>query len=136
METIERPFAGEQVTYAFTQTVLGLAVVASTDKGVAALLVGDSRDGLMDDLRDTLDRAVLEEDAQVLSNTQLQQQLAGETPAVQEEVVRINTEARPIALQVALLVPLIAGLLGAGNALRMRRLPDPKSSSVEGVGFG
>ena len=79
---------------------------------------------------------VLEEDAQVLSNTQLQQQLAGETPAVQEEVVRINTEARPIALQVALLVPLIAGLLGAGNALRMRRLPDPKSSSVEGVGLG
>ena len=67
METIERPFAGEQATYAFTQTVLGLAVVASTDKGVAALLVGDSRDGLMNDLRDTLDRAVLEEDAQAMT---------------------------------------------------------------------
>ena len=31
METIERPFAGEQVTYAFTQTVLGLAVEEAAD---------------------------------------------------------------------------------------------------------
>ncbi|NNC12915.1 MFS transporter [Planctomonas sp. JC2975] len=70
----------------------------------------------------------LEEDAQVMSNTQLEKQLAHENPAVREEVVRINTEARPLALQVALLIPLLAGLLGAGNALRMRRLPDPAPS--------
>ncbi|NYK10197.1 MFS transporter [Leifsonia naganoensis] len=73
--------------------------------------------------------AVLEEDAQLMSNTSLAELLAGEPQPVREEVVRINTEARPLALQIALLVPLVAGLLGIGNALRMRRLPDPKPSN-------
>jgi len=80
--------------------------------------------------------AALEEDAQVMSNTQLEKQLATETPEVRAEVVRINTEARPIALQVALLVPLAAGLLGAGNALRMRRLPDPAPSDSDAPVLG
>jgi hypothetical protein len=78
----------------------------------------------------------LEEDAQVMSNTQLEKQLATETPEVRAEVIRINTEARPIALQVALLVPLAAGLLGAGNALRMRRLPDPAPSDSDAPVLG
>ncbi|MFE4468055.1 MFS transporter [Leifsonia sp. NPDC056824] len=78
----------------------------------------------------------LEEDAQVMSNTQLEKQLATETPEVRAEVVRINTEARPLALQVALLVPLAAGLLGAGNALRMRRLPDPAPSDSDAPVLG
>jgi MFS family permease len=76
--------------------------------------------------------AVLEEDAQILTNTGLVELLADEPPEVQAEIVRINTEARPLALQVALLVPLLAALLGMLNALRMRRLPDPKPSSAEG----
>jgi MFS family permease len=76
--------------------------------------------------------AVLEEDAEVMSNTGLVELLADEPPEVQEEVLRINTESRPIALQVALLVPLLAALLGVLNAFRMRRLPDPKPASAEG----
>jgi hypothetical protein len=71
---------------------------------------------------------VLEEDAQLLSNTQLEALLVDEPPAVADEVVRINTEARPIALQIALLVPLIAGLIGLIAAQRMARLPDIKPS--------
>jgi EmrB/QacA subfamily drug resistance transporter len=79
----------------------------------------------------------LEDDAQVMSNTQLSEQLAGQTGAVQDEILRINTEARPLALQVALLVPLLAGLLGLVNALRMRRLPEVRpSSSLDAAGFG
>jgi AraC family transcriptional regulator of adaptative response/methylated-DNA-[protein]-cysteine methyltransferase len=62
METIERPFAGEPMSYAFTHTVLGLAVAARTDKGVAALLIGDSRDGLIDELHQALAGAILTED--------------------------------------------------------------------------
>ena len=54
----------------------------------------------------------LEEDAEVMSNTQLIELLEDEPPQIQAEVIRINTEARPLALQVALLVPIIAGLLG------------------------
>ena len=79
----------------------------------------------------------LEEDAQVMSNAQLEQQLADQPPEIQDEIVRINTEARPLALQVALLVPLIAALLGLANGFRMRRLPDPAPSSAgEGMLMG
>ena len=66
----------------------------------------------------------LEHDAQVVSNTQLEEQLAEEPQAVSDEVIRINTEARPIALQIALLVPLVAGLIGFGITFRMSRLPE------------
>jgi EmrB/QacA subfamily drug resistance transporter len=79
----------------------------------------------------------LEDDAQVLSNTQLEEQLAGQPEAVQDEIIRINTDARPLALQVALLIPILAGLAGLVNSFRMVRLPDPESSgSVEGMALG
>ncbi len=79
----------------------------------------------------------LEEDAQIMSNTQLEAQLAGQPPEVQAEILRINTDARHIALQVAMLVPLLAALLGFLNSFRMVRLPDPEpSSAVEGMLLG
>ena len=53
-----------------------------------------------------------------MSNTQLEALLADEPEAVADEIIRINTEARPFALQVALLVPLIAGLLGLARVVR------------------
>jgi EmrB/QacA subfamily drug resistance transporter len=80
---------------------------------------------------------VLEDDAEVMSNTELKALLADEPPAVQAEIIRINTDARPRALQVALLIPLLAGLLGLATAFRMLRLPDPvRTASVEGVALG
>jgi hypothetical protein len=79
----------------------------------------------------------LEEDAQVLSNTQLEELLVGQPEATREEIIRINTDARPLALQVALLVPILAGLVGLFNSFRMMRLPDPETSgSVEGMALG
>jgi len=79
----------------------------------------------------------LEHDAEVMSNTALNEQLAGQPAAIQDEIVRINTESRPIALQVALAVPLIAALLGLLIAFRMARLPDPVSSGAsEGMVLG
>jgi hypothetical protein len=79
----------------------------------------------------------LEDDAQVMSNTQLEQLLAGQPEGIQDEIIRINTDARPLALQVALLVPFLAGLLGLLNSFRMMRLPDPTpSGSVEGMALG
>jgi hypothetical protein len=79
----------------------------------------------------------LDEDAEVMSNTALEELLVGQPQAVQDEVIRINTEARPFALQVALLVPLFAALLGFVTSLRMMRLPDPKSSiAPEGMALG
>ncbi len=75
----------------------------------------------------------LEENAEVMTNTHLNELLAGQTPEVRAEIVRINTEARPLALQIALLVPLLAALLGLLNSFRMVRLPDP-APSTEGTG--
>jgi EmrB/QacA subfamily drug resistance transporter len=79
----------------------------------------------------------LEEDAEVMSNTQLAELLEGQPKDVQAEILRINTDARPIALQVALVVPLLAALLGLLNSFRMLRMPDPKpSGAVEGMALG
>src|SRR5215211_3842935 len=55
---------------------------------------------------------VLEDDAQVMSNTQLEELLAEQPEEIRDEIVRINTDARPLALQVALLIPILAGLRG------------------------
>jgi Na+/melibiose symporter-like transporter len=79
----------------------------------------------------------LEDDAQVMSNTQLEQQLESQPEQIQDEIVRINTDARPLALQVALLVPVLASLAGLFNSFRMMRLPDLKpSGSVDGMALG
>jgi EmrB/QacA subfamily drug resistance transporter len=79
----------------------------------------------------------LEDDAQVMSNTQLEELLASQPEPVQDEIIRINTDARPLALQVALLVPILASLVGLFNSFRMMRLPDLKpSGSVEGMALG
>jgi hypothetical protein len=78
----------------------------------------------------------LEHDAEVMSNSQLEPLLADEPPDVQAEILRINKEARDRSLQVALLVPILASLLGLLNGLRMRRLPDPTPSGLEGVALG
>jgi MFS family permease len=72
----------------------------------------------------------LEKDAEVLSDDRLQELLADEPPEVQAEIVAINSDVRPIALQVALAIPILAGLLGVADALRMRRLPDPAPSAA------
>ena len=81
--------------------------------------------------------AVLEEDAQLLSTTQLDQLLADEPEAIADEIIRINTEARPLALQIALAVPLLAALIGLAISFAMVRQPDIKpSASTEGLGFG
>ncbi|HET6831251.1 MAG TPA: MFS transporter [Solirubrobacterales bacterium] len=72
---------------------------------------------------------VLEDDAQVMSNSQLEELLAGQPDDVREEIVSINTDVRPRALQIALLVPLLAALIGLVLGFRIVRLPDRQSMS-------
>jgi EmrB/QacA subfamily drug resistance transporter len=72
----------------------------------------------------------LEDDAEVMSNTKLEEQLAGQPPEIRAEIIRINTDVRPLALQVALVVPILAGLLGLLNGFRMMRRPDPAPSAA------
>ena len=80
---------------------------------------------------------VLEDDAQVLSNTQLDAVLDDQPEDVRAEILRINSEARDVSLQIALLVPVLAGLIGLVNAFRMSRLPDiVPSAPLEGTTLG
>jgi len=65
----------------------------------------------------------LEDDAQVVSNTQLDELLADESPATREEILAINADSTNLALQIALVVPILAGLLGLLASFRMMRLP-------------
>ncbi|RHA43572.1 MFS transporter [Cellulomonas rhizosphaerae] len=79
----------------------------------------------------------LEDDAELMSNTRLTEVLAGQPQDVQDEIIRINTEVRPRALQLALLLPLLVGVAGLINGFRMRRLPDPQpNAAAEGAAFG
>jgi hypothetical protein len=72
--------------------------------------------------------SALDTDAEIMSNTQIKQLTANQPLQVQAEIVRINTEARHDALQLALFIPLAAGAIGLINSFRMIRLPDPKPS--------
>ena len=79
----------------------------------------------------------LEDDAQLMSNTQLDQLLSSQPQEIQDEIIRINTDAGPIALQIALLVPILAGLIGLINSFRMLRLPEPTpQADLDGVAWG
>ncbi|MFI2753921.1 hypothetical protein ACGIF2_16435 [Cellulomonas sp. P22] len=74
-------------------------------------------------------------DRQIIPSAE--QQITGQPPAVEAEVLAINDQARNRSLQVALLVPLLAGLLGLANSFRMLRLPDQKPrSSLDGTSLG
>ena len=79
----------------------------------------------------------LEEDAELMSNTQLDELLVGQPPAVQAEIIRINTDARRRArCRYALLVPIARGAdrprstrCGCGAC------PTSSRSGVEGMLF-
>jgi hypothetical protein len=72
-----------------------------------------------------------------MSTTQLEQPCAGQPEDVQDEILSINNDARDLALQVALLVTLLAALAGLAFAFRMMRLPDPEpSAAAESMALG
>ncbi len=71
----------------------------------------------------------LEDNAQLVSTTQLEELLVDQPAEIRDEIISINTDAGHLALQVAMLVPILASLLGFLNSFRMMRLPDIKPSS-------
>jgi hypothetical protein len=103
---------------------------------VAFTAQADSSDVLPSADQDRVAQA-LEDDAQVMSNSQLTEQLAGQPQDVQDEIVRINTDVRPLALQIGLLVPIISALIGLINSFRMMRIPDVRpAAAIEGLDLG
>ena len=79
----------------------------------------------------------LENNAEVMSTTHLSKLVADEPPAVQDEILKINTDSTNLALQLALLIPILAGGLGLVNSFRMLRLPDiAPSAAAEAAALG
>jgi predicted MFS family arabinose efflux permease len=76
----------------------------------------------------------MESSAEVMSDAKVQELVAHEPPAVGAEIVHINSTARDRSMQFALLVPVLAALIGLIGGFRMRKLPEiePKAS-LEGV---
>ena len=64
-----------------------------------------------------------------MTNTQLEELLADEPQDVQDEIIRINTDARPRALQVALLVPAARRPGRAGHVVP--HAPAPRAEAVD-----
>jgi MFS family permease len=79
---------------------------------------------------------VLEDDAEVMSDTQVGELVADEPPDVRDEILSINDDSRDLALQVALALPLIASLMGFAASFRMVRLPDPEAADGGAAAFG
>jgi hypothetical protein len=71
-----------------------------------------------------------EQDAQVVCNTRLEKQLAGELDDVQAEIVRINRGAARRSAGRAGSFRSSPGLTGLFNSFRMMRLLDPTRTSV------
>jgi MFS family permease len=91
---------------------------------IAFTRLSDASDVLPPDDKERV-ATVLEEDAEVMSDAQLSALLADQPQEIQDEILDINSEARDLALQVSMLVTLLAALAGVANAFRMMRLPDP-----------
>jgi MFS family permease len=109
---------GLSVGLAFTGAILlaAMSVLFTAKSDSSTVLAPAEKDRVAE---------VLKHDAQVMSDAQLQEQIANQPPATQEEILRINDDARPQALQIALLVPLLVALLGFILSFRMMGLPDP-----------
>jgi hypothetical protein len=70
---------------------------------------------------------VLEDDAEVMSDSQVSELVADQPDDVADEILSINDDSRDLALQIALALPLLAALIGFVASFRMMRLPDPKA---------
>ena len=70
----------------------------------------------------------LEDDAEVMTNTAARRSSSPASPSdVQAEIIRINTDARHRALQVALLIPILAGLARAVQLVPHDAPPGPRA---------
>ena len=71
----------------------------------------------------------LEDNAQLVSTTQLEELLADQPGEIQDEIIRINTDAGDRALQVAMLIPVLACLLGF-----LELVPHDAAAGLQAVG--
>lgn len=128
----QRPFAGERISYAFAETELGLALVAESERGVAAVLVGDDRSKLLGELRRALAGARLEMEAADMSATLLAVAQLAANPAVGASFP-LDLRGSPLELAVwEALARVPSGETVTYGALA-RRLPVPATAQEVGA---
>jgi EmrB/QacA subfamily drug resistance transporter len=126
--------AGGNFGLSFGLAVAGGIMLATLSLSFTALT--NASTVIPDSQKQTISTA-LEDNAELVSDTQLTALIAAEPPAVQADIIAINDQARARSLQVAMLVPVLACLLGLINAFRMVKLPDIEpSASLEGLSLG
>ena len=126
--------AGGNFGLSFGLAVAGGIMLATLSLSFTALT--NASTVIPDSQKQTISTA-LEDNAEIVSDTQLTALIAAEPPAVQADIIAINDQARARSLQVAMLVPVLACLLGLINAFRMVKLPDIEpSASLEGLSLG
>jgi hypothetical protein len=87
---------GLSVGLAFTGAILlaAMAILFSAKSDASTVLAPAEKDRVAE---------VLKHDTQVMSDAQLQEQIANRPPETQDEILRINDDARPQALQIGCL---------------------------------
>ncbi len=110
----------------------GLAMAGGIMLASLSVFLGaftDASDVIPEDEKPAISMA-LEENAEVVSDTQLADLVEDQPPAIEAEIITINDDARARSLQVAMLVPVIAALVGLALSFRMVRLPDLDPTSM------
>jgi MFS family permease len=104
----------------------GLAMAGGIMLASLAAFLGaftDASDVIPADEKPAISTA-LEENAEVVSDTQLADLVEDQPPEIEAEIIAINDDARARSLQVAMLVPVLASLVGLVLSFRMVKLPD------------
>ena len=89
MDGVAEPFTGDYVLYGFRKTPHGLAAIAVSGRGLAAVLLGSDRGGLRRRLAEALPGAVLMEDGSGIDEDAA---LGGILDAVERHLARPETE--------------------------------------------
>lgn len=123
--------AGQSFGLSFGLALAGGILLATLSFGFVSMT--EASDVIPVDGQARIARA-LEDNAQLVSTSQLEELLAGQPDEIVDEIVRINSDAGDLSLQVAMIVPVLACLLGFVNSFRMMKLPDfTPSEAVEGI---
>ncbi len=121
--------AGGNFGLSFGLAVAGGVMLATLSVSFTGLT--DSSGVIPEAQKETIS-AALEDDAEVVSDSQLQAVLAGEPPEVQTEILSINDEARALSLQVAMLVPVLACSARTGQLVPHDATAGHRASLAEG----
>lgn len=113
--------AGQSFGLSFGLALAGGILLATLSFGLVSMTEASDVIPVADQRRIT---RALEDSAQLVSTTRLEQLLADQPDEIAAEIIRINSDAGILSLQLAMIIPVTASLLGFLTTFRMMKLPD------------